>query len=269
MIAIEAVGYTQGLNSAWSNVATFIPKLIVCIIILVVGYFIAKAIAKILTKILQRVGFDDLVERGGVKRALDKSKYDAAAILAKIVLYAIMLFVLSTAFGVFGTNPISDYLKAIIAYLPLVFVAIVIVVVAAAIAAGAKGLIEGSLGGLSYGNALANVASVIVMIFGIIAALDQLKIATNVVNAVLYAALVAFAGTVIVAIGGGGIKTMSERWEAVSAKYDEEKPKLQEQIRSGPSVAEQASAAKTKATASISSSTQRRSDGPGASSPRC
>ena len=53
-----------------------------------------------------------------------------------------MLFVLSTAFGVFGTNPVSDYLHAVIAYLPLVFVAIIIiiVVIASAIAAGAKSL---------------------------------------------------------------------------------------------------------------------------------
>jgi hypothetical protein len=75
-----------------------------------------------------------------------------------------MLFVLSTAFGVFGSNPISDYLRAVIAYLPLVFVAIVIVVIAAAIAAGARNLI--------------------------------------------------------------GIKTMARRWEAVAARYDEEKPRI-------------------------------------------
>ena len=103
-----------------------------------------------MSKVLTRVGFDRLVERGGVKRALDRSSYDASGILAKVVYYAIMLFVLSTAFGVFGSNPISDYLRAVIGYLPLVFVAIVIVVIAAAIAAGVRNLIENSLGGLSY-----------------------------------------------------------------------------------------------------------------------
>jgi hypothetical protein len=58
-----------------------------------------------------------------------RSSYDASGILAKVVYYAIMLFVLSTAFGVFGSNPISDYLRAVIAYLPLVFVAIAVVAV--------------------------------------------------------------------------------------------------------------------------------------------
>jgi hypothetical protein len=146
------------VTNAWSNVAAFVPKFAVFLLILIVGYLIAKAIAKILAKVLTRVGFDRLVERGGIKRVLDRSSYDASCILAKIVYYAIMLFVLSTAFGVFGSNPISDYLRAVIAYLPLVFVAIVIVV-AAAIAAGARNLIENSLGGLSYARVVANLAS--------------------------------------------------------------------------------------------------------------
>jgi hypothetical protein len=138
------------------------------------------------------------------------------------------------------SNPISDYLRAVIAYLPLVFVAIVIVVIAAAIAAGAKSLIENSLGGLSYAQVLANLASGFILAIGVIAALDQLHIAANVVNAILYAALAAFAGIAIVAVGGGGIRTMSQRWEAVAAKYDEEKPKIAAGTRNAPSLTDQA-----------------------------
>ena len=220
----KAIDYSTGVSNAWSNVATFVPKLVVFLIVLVIGYLIAKAVAKILTKVLQKAGFDRIVERGGVKKALASSEYDAAAILAKIVFYAIMLFVLSAAFGVFGTNPISDYLHAIVAYLPLVFVAIVIVVIAAAIAAAAKALIDNSLSGLSYSKLLGNIASVVILAFGIIAALDQLHIATNVVNAVLYATLAMIVGVVIVAVGGGGVKAMSQRWDSVLTKYDEEKP---------------------------------------------
>src|ERR1700743_1521915 len=122
----EAINFGTGVSNAWSNVATFIPKFVVFLIILIVGDVIPMLTAKIVTGGLTRIGFDRLVERGGVKSALDRSQYDASDILAKLVFYAIMLFVLSTAFGGFGTNPVSDYLHAVIAYLPLVFVAIVI-----------------------------------------------------------------------------------------------------------------------------------------------
>ena len=80
-----SVNFGTGVSNAWSNVATFVPKLAAFLVILIVGYLIAKVIAKILSRVLTRVGFDRLVERGGVKRALDQSSYDASDILAKIV----------------------------------------------------------------------------------------------------------------------------------------------------------------------------------------
>jgi hypothetical protein len=59
-------------------------------------------------------------------------------------------------------------------------------------------------------DVLVNLAWGFILALGIIAALNQLHIANNVLNAVLSAAL---AGIAIVAVGGGGIKTMSQRRE--------------------------------------------------------
>lgn len=74
----------SGASAMWSNTLAFLPKLGLFLIILIVGYFIAKAIGKVVDKVLERVGFDRLVERGGVKRALDRSKLDASDIMSKI-----------------------------------------------------------------------------------------------------------------------------------------------------------------------------------------
>jgi hypothetical protein len=160
--------FKQGVGDAWTNVATFLPKLVGFLLILIIGYFIAKLLARILNRILERVGFDRAVERGGIKRALEKSKYDASDILAKIVFYVGMLFVLQLAFGVFGPNPISDLIKGVIAYLPNVFVAVVIIVIGAAVAAAVKEIVEASLGGLSYGRTLAFAASSAVLVIAVL-----------------------------------------------------------------------------------------------------
>ena len=237
-----SVNFSTGLSNAWSEVATFIPKFVVFLIILIVGYFIAKALEKLVSRILTRVGFDRLAERGGIKTALAHSKYDASGILARIVYYAIMLFVLDVAFGVFGSNPISGFLHAVIAYLPLLFIAIVIIVITAAVAAAVKSLIENSLSGMPYANVLGNLAWGFILALGIIAALNQLHIAQNVLNAVLYAGLAALAGIAIVAVGGGGIKTMSERWEAAAARFDAEIVRISA-ARNAPSLTDQASQA--------------------------
>jgi hypothetical protein len=217
------------------TIVQFLPKLVGFLLILIIGYFIAKALQKIINKVLEKVGFDNAVERGGIKKALAKSQYDASDILAKIVFYAVMLFVLSTAFGVFGQNPISDYLSAIIGYLPKVFVAILILVIASAVAAGVKLLVQNTLGGLSYGKVLANVASVVILALGVIAALNQLEIAQNVVNAVLYATLAAIVGIAVVAVGGGGIAPMRQRWESTLAKVEAEAPNARREAQNSSS----------------------------------
>ncbi|CAN5419439.1 hypothetical protein BH18ACT16_BH18ACT16_04480 [soil metagenome] len=221
--------FTDGLGDAFSSFATFLPKLIGFLLILVIGYFIAKAVSKIVDKVLEKVGFDKAVEKGGVGKALEKSQYDASSILGRIVFYALFLFVLQLAFGVFGPNPISQLITGVIAYLPNVFVAILIVVIGAAIAAAFKEVIEASLGGLSYGKALAMAVSVMILSIAIFAALDQLNIAENIVIGLFYAALAIIVGSSIVAIGGGGIKTMSKYWERASQKAEEESANLKEE----------------------------------------
>ena len=69
---------------------------------------------------------------------------------------------------------------------------------------------------------------------------NQLHIAQNVVNAVLYAFLAAIVGVVIVAVGGGGISAMKPRWEAALEHFDQEKGNVAGQVKQAPSVKDQA-----------------------------
>ncbi|MET3721593.1 hypothetical protein [Arthrobacter sp. UYEF21] len=80
---------------------------------------------------------------------------------------------------------------------------IIIVIISASVAAGVKTLIQGSLGGLSYGKTLGNIASIFILGIGIIAALNQVDIATTVTNPILIAVLAAIVGVIIVGVGGG------------------------------------------------------------------
>lgn len=235
------------MRDALTQVAVFVPKLLLFLVIVLIGYLVAKAIQKGLDKLLEKVGFDRAVERGGIKRMLAKSNYDASAILSLIVYYLLLLLVLQLAFGVFGPNPISDLLTAIIAFLPKLVVAIIILVIAAAIAAAVKGLIENSLGALSYSNVLANIAGVFILGFGIIAALNQVGVATTVTTPVLITVLATIGGVVVVGAGGGLIKPMQKRWESWLSKAEEEAPKIKQEADSAPSVEEQANQAKDEA----------------------
>ena len=231
----------DALNDMWREVVTFAPKLVAFLLILIIGLIVAKLIAKAVDKILERVGFDRAVERGGVERALAGSQYDASAIAGKIVYYALVLFVLQLAFGVFGPNPISVLIAGVIAFLPKLFVALIIVVVASAIAAAVRDLLSNTLSGMSYGRMLANLASIFILGLGIIAALNQVGIALTVTLPVLVAILGTIGGVIIVGVGGGLIKPMQGRWENYLTKADEERRNIYEQVQSNNTTGQQPS----------------------------
>lgn len=215
-----AIDFQQGLQEAWTRIATFVPKLLGFLVILLVGYIVAKVLARIADRLLERVGFDRWVERGALKPALERSQFDASDILAVIVFWTIFLIALQLAFGVFGPNPVSDLLEGLIAYLPNVFVAVVIVVIAAALAKVVTDLLAAVLGGVSGGAWIARAAGFAVLLVGIFAALDQLQIAPSIVNGLYYAILAIIVGSAIVAVGGGGIQTMRGYWERTSRSFD-------------------------------------------------
>ncbi|HVQ87733.1 MAG TPA: hypothetical protein VMT88_06075 [Actinomycetes bacterium] len=207
------MNWDESLQNAANDVGNFLPKFIAFLVILIVGFLIAKLLEKLTDAVLERVGFDNAVERGGVRTALAHSRYDASDIAAKIVYYALILFVLQLAFGVFGPNPVSELLQGVIAFLPKLFVALVIVVVASAIARAVKDLVANSLSGMSYGQFLANLASVVILALGVIAALNQIEVAATVTTPILIAVLATVGGILVVGVGGGLVRPMQQRWE--------------------------------------------------------
>ncbi len=217
------------VTDGFRSVITFIPKLLGFLVILLVGYFIAKLIAKLVNKGLEKAGFDKAVERGGIKKALDKSSYDASDIVAKLVFFAIFIPFLSAAVGVLGIQALQQPLAEFIALIPAIIVALVLIVIGAAIAGAAKSFIQNALGGLSYGKILANVASVLILLVFVKAALDQVGIATEVTTPILVAILATVAGVIIVGAGGGLIKPMQGRWESMLNNAATEKDNIKQE----------------------------------------
>ncbi|MDN5857876.1 MAG: hypothetical protein L0H84_04565 [Pseudonocardia sp.] len=203
-------------------VASFIPKLLLFLVIMLIGWLIAKALRKLITMVLHKVGLERAVEKGGLSTVLAGSKYDASGLIAAIVYYAILLITLQIAFGAFGANPVSDLLAGIVAFLPRIIVALIIVVVAAAIAAAVKDLVGGMLGRQSYGRIVATIAQVFIIGLGVIAALSQIGVAVAVTLPVLITVLATVGGILIVGVGGGLIAPMRSRWEKVLDRAEQE-----------------------------------------------
>jgi hypothetical protein len=220
------INIQEGLTDAWTRIASFVPKFLGFLVILMVGYFVAKLIQGLVDALLERVGFDRWVERGSLRDALARSHFDASDVLGVIAFWAVFLLVLQLAFGVFGPNPISDLLFGIISYLPNVFVAVVILVIAAALAKVATDLLLATIGAVSGGQWIARAAGIAILVLGIFMALNQLQIAPAIVNGLFYAMLAIIVGSAIVAIGGGGIRTMQRYWERAATNLETKGPEI-------------------------------------------
>ncbi|HEX4723270.1 MAG TPA: hypothetical protein VH333_12190 [Pseudonocardiaceae bacterium] len=221
---LAAIDFGGGVSSAWTAVANFVPKLVAFLVIFFIGWIVARVISKVVHRLLDKVGFDRVVERGGMKAMLERGKYDASGLIAKVVYYAILLIALEMAFGVFGANPISTILTSIVGWLPKLIVAMLIIVIVGAIARVAKDLVTGALSRLSYGSLMGTIVSVFIWGLGIIAALNQVGIATSITTPVLITVLATIGGVVVVGMGGGLIRPMQQRWETWIGRAEEQLP---------------------------------------------
>jgi hypothetical protein len=87
------------------------------------------------------------------------------------------------------------------------------------------------MGGLTYGRLVAMAAMVLIWFIGLSAALNQVEIAPEIVNGLFYAVLALIVGVAIVAIGGGGIQPMRQRWERALNRAEQEAPRVKRQVQ--------------------------------------
>ncbi|HET9919251.1 MAG TPA: mechanosensitive ion channel [Ktedonobacteraceae bacterium] len=199
------------LTNALNLLLEFIPKLVGFLVILLVGWIIASLVSKAVTFLLRKVGFDRLGQRIGLSRFEQNMgvHMDAAGILGKVVYWFLFLIFLVPAADALGVPSISAILNELVAYIPNVFVAILVLFLGALAASVVASLVRGATASANMGNPnlYANIARYAIIGFAAIIALEQLKIAPDLMNilftAVVGAAAIAFG----LAFGLGGRDT--------------------------------------------------------------
>src|SRR4030081_1185881 len=184
---IAVLSLPATVSNALRAVLAFLPKLIGFVVVLVVGWIVARVLRTLVTKGLHAVHFDQAIQRGARGEAPEPPRVNASRLIGEVVFYAVLLIALQIAFGLFGPNPVSTWLTAIVAWLPRLLVALIIVVVATLIARAAPELVSSALGTLTYGRLLGNLSAIFIIALGVIAALNQIGVATTVTTPLLIA----------------------------------------------------------------------------------
>ncbi len=210
-----------------------IPKIIGFALILVVGWFIASLIEKGLASILRTIKFNDLAERAGLADFIRKMgmNTDAAGLIGLVVKWFVRLIALVVAFDALGLPAVSDVLRQLLLWLPNVIVALVVLVIGGLAARTLSNVVRGATtkAGLSNADFLAKAASVVVWAFAVVVAVNQLGIATALVNTLFMAIVGALALAIGLAFGLGGRETAAKivsTWYAKGQEKSEDIRKL-------------------------------------------
>src|SRR5919205_3406086 len=209
----------QPLQDVISLVLSYIPQIIGAIIILIVGYIIGKALQALITRILEGVGFEDWMERGGVKQFFDRAgtRHTPSSVLGMVVFWFIFIIAITMAANALGIQQISSFLNQLIAYIPSIFVALLILFLATLLANFVSGIVRGATGS----EILASIAQYAIIVYAVFAALTQLGIAVQLTANTFLIVLGAVALAAALAFGIGGREVARDILEKAYSRSDE------------------------------------------------
>ena len=207
-----------GLKDAFADIGStlgeWIPRILLALLVIIVGRWVLRTLRTAIERLLETPAARAVFERAGVTSALAPSGKQPAKLVGTLAYALLMLLLWLIVFRILQIQPIEALLERLIAVLPLILVAVALVIIAAAVGAYVADLVR------PYAEQrdvawLPSVTRIVVLIAGVLAALDLLEItfAENVVLIVTAALGVAFA----VAFGIGGIDTAKQWWSRYRA----------------------------------------------------
>ena len=203
-------------------------KLIAFLLIIVIGWFISSLVAKAVAAVLRKLKIDQLFDRMGFAVLTRRmgSQSDSAQIIAEVVKWLIRVVVLVVAFAALGIPAFSVLLTQLLLWLPNLAVAIVVLIVGGLVANALGQIVRGATAEAGFKNpdVLANVARGAIWAFAIVIAVNQVGIASTLVNALFmgFVGAVALAAGLAFGIGGKELAgQLLEKWYGKGKKLSQ------------------------------------------------
>ena len=190
----------NGLNSFFE----FLPQLLGAIIVLVIGYFVALALRTVTRKLLRKLRFDRALHKSPAGDIISRMVDSPANFVGKVVFWLVFLGFISLAVSVLNIPALNQFISAIYAYLPHVIAAVIIFLVASTVSGAAVAFVRRIMGRSSLAKVVATVVPSLVMSIAVFMILNELQIATDIVNITYTAIIGAVALGLALAFGLGG-----------------------------------------------------------------
>jgi large-conductance mechanosensitive channel len=199
---------SNALIALWESIKGFLPIFFSGLIVFIIGLIFGKGFGLLVERIINLLKVDSLLEKIGFKQVTDRAglQLNSGYFLGQLVRWIVILAFLVAACNIWGLTAFGEFLKSIVNYLPNIIVAILILLGAVVLGEYFAKFVKASItgAGLRYEGFLSSLSRWVFYIFGILAALSQLKVAPYIVNTLFTGiiAMIALAGGLAFGLGG-------------------------------------------------------------------
>jgi hypothetical protein len=182
----------EKLLEAFANLAnaviTALPKVAVGILLFILGLVVAKLVEVVFRTILIRLRFDNLMEKAGIDKALQRIglRQQLNIFLPKLAYFLVLFLLAKTTSDALGLEAISNAIGAFFAYLPNIIAALLLLILGTTFGQFAGQMVTQAAesAGIDSASTLGRLVSALVVFIVAMMAIGQLKIDTEMVRIV-------------------------------------------------------------------------------------
>lgn len=201
---MERFDLTQEFENVVGNIIGFLPNVLAALLILIIGSIVASALARLTRKVLQRLRFDRVIHSSAAGSMVSRVIESPSYFTGRIVFWLIMIGTISLAVAALNLPILNDLLGAVYGYIPNIIAAVVIFLIASAISAGGARFVQRVMGNTAMSRVVSTAIPAITMSLAIFMILNQLGIATDIVNILFTGIVGSVALGLALAFGLGG-----------------------------------------------------------------
>lgn len=172
-----------------SQIGQFLVSLLLVLIILLIGWLLSGLIKTLVTKGLRAAKLDVLSDKIELDAVLAKGgiKYSLSELIGIVCYWLGLLITFVVAIDAIGLKTVALLLDRIVLFVPNIVAAIFILVLAMFLATLLKNIVQTAANnaGISQSKILGDAVQVIIVVFAIAVALEQLSIAPKIIELTL------------------------------------------------------------------------------------
>lgn len=198
----------------WGDVLSFLPELLLAIVIVIIGWILGGSLSHLVEKLFNKLRFDKALDAAGVDHLAERAgyKFRPGQFVGALIKWFVILVFIVAALDILRLEQVTVFFREVaLGYLPKVIVSVLILLGASVLAnlASASVVAGAKAAGYKSAELLGSVARYAVILFAVLAVLNQLEIAPELVQTLFTGIVFAVSLALGLAFGLGGKEAAS------------------------------------------------------------